>query len=38
VQNDVVLRNVGGGKEGSGSVVTTVNPSPPSIDASRQPP
>jgi len=24
VKNDVVLRNVGGGKEGSGSVVTTV--------------
>jgi len=23
-QNDVVLRNVGGGKEGSGSVLTTV--------------
>jgi len=24
VQNDVVLRNVGGGKEGSGSVLTTL--------------
>jgi len=23
-QNDVLLRNVGGGKEGSGSVITTV--------------
>jgi len=36
VQNDVVLRNVGGGKEGSGSVITTVTESPPYIDSSCQ--
>jgi len=37
-QNDVVLRNVEGGKEGSGSVITTVTEAPPYIDSSRQEP
>jgi len=38
MQNDVVLRNVGGGKEGSGSVLTTVTESPTYIDSSRHNP
>jgi len=37
-QNDVVLRNVGGGKEGSGSVLTTVTESRPYIDSSHEQP
>jgi len=38
VQNDVVLRNVGGGEEGSGSVLTTLTESPPYIDSCHQQP
>jgi len=34
-QSDVVLRNVGGGKEGRGSVLTTVTESPLYINSSQ---
>ena len=37
-QNDVVMRNVGGGEEGRGSVLTTVTESARYIDSSHQKP